>query len=229
MGCGPGQPFGPTITPSPTITNTPTFTSTPTTTATFTPTSTATSTPGPVCKIGDTIFDAVDENIEYGQIDIVSVSTSLNGENLTVIFNLREIPNEITINQNEIAKGSVEYAWGVAIDIDDDLSTGYKPLFPQTGNGYEADLHTLYFKTSEEQKTDSIENLFRKLVSASKYTEDRHFLGAIGTGSIYVNIPARTLTLSGRIEGISQLSYLHFYTFYAASSNSRFLDELCER
>ena len=46
-GCGPGQLFGPTITPSPTITNTPTPTLTPTNTSTptSTPTDTPTSTP----------------------------------------------------------------------------------------------------------------------------------------------------------------------------------------
>jgi len=44
-GCGAGQLFGPTITPSPTITNTPTATLTPT--STFTPSPTASATPTP--------------------------------------------------------------------------------------------------------------------------------------------------------------------------------------
>ena len=49
--CGPGQLFGPTITPSPTLTLTPTPTSTPTSTPTVTPTltPTPTSTPEPAC------------------------------------------------------------------------------------------------------------------------------------------------------------------------------------
>ncbi|MBN1439143.1 MAG: hypothetical protein JW929_07025 [Anaerolineales bacterium] len=49
-GCGPGQLFGPTFTPTPTNTLTPTLTSTPTNTSTATPTSTLspTSTPRPV-------------------------------------------------------------------------------------------------------------------------------------------------------------------------------------
>jgi len=46
-GCGSGQLFGPTLTPSPTITNTPTKTSTPTFTPTDTPTSTPTQTDTP--------------------------------------------------------------------------------------------------------------------------------------------------------------------------------------
>ena len=52
-GCGPGQLFGPTITPSPTPTLTPTLTPTitPSPTATLTPTATAT--PTPSCSIDD--------------------------------------------------------------------------------------------------------------------------------------------------------------------------------
>lgn len=47
-GCGPGQLFGPTLTPTPTITSTPTTTPTPTATATFTPLPTATPTATPL-------------------------------------------------------------------------------------------------------------------------------------------------------------------------------------
>jgi len=79
-GCGPGQLFGPTLTPSPTITNTPTltttptftstvtptftptFTYTPTPTSTFTPSITPTFTPTPVIAI----VSSSSANIRYG-------------------------------------------------------------------------------------------------------------------------------------------------------------------
>ena len=50
--CGPGQIFGPTLTPTPTITATPTLTQTPTATRTATPTRSITPTPACLARSG---------------------------------------------------------------------------------------------------------------------------------------------------------------------------------
>lgn len=70
-GCGAGQVFGPTLTPTPTITMTPTptLTYTPTTTPTYTNTptftSTSTITPTPVHPVGVLVFHKADDAIAY--------------------------------------------------------------------------------------------------------------------------------------------------------------------
>ena len=65
-GCGPGQLFGPTVTPTPTATHTPTATLTPSATPTITPTATFTLTPTPVllqCTIIKTKFQKYPFNV----------------------------------------------------------------------------------------------------------------------------------------------------------------------
>jgi len=58
--CGPGQIFGPTLTPTPTVTLTPTSTSTPTLPPTTTPTPLPTSTPTPVPGLGVKTSEVLD-------------------------------------------------------------------------------------------------------------------------------------------------------------------------
>jgi hypothetical protein len=108
-GCAPGQVLSPTITAIPASTSTaiPASTSTqiPTSTKTPTPTNTATIEPSPtatlapICHLGDTVEGTTDANISIGYVDITKVSTSIKGTRLTVVFTLRELPDQITINQ----------------------------------------------------------------------------------------------------------------------------------
>ena len=57
-------------------------------------------------------------------IDITEVETSLSGETLTAVFHLRDLPETLTFNRTEFGKGTKEYEWEVAIDADNDRSTG---------------------------------------------------------------------------------------------------------
>jgi hypothetical protein len=74
--CGPGQVFGPTLTPTPTNTLTPTPTLTPTITPTFTstpsPTATITATPTPPPGLGvetDKVISSFKDLFEFSEID----------------------------------------------------------------------------------------------------------------------------------------------------------------
>ena len=72
---------------------------------------------------GDTVTDAVSD-VPAAHIDITEVETSLSGERLTVVFHLRDLPETLRFNRTEYGKGTKEYEWEVAIDVDDDRSTG---------------------------------------------------------------------------------------------------------
>ena len=72
---------------------------------------------------GDTVTDAVSD-VPAGHIDITEVETSLSGERLTVVFHLRDLPETLRFNRTEFMQGTKEYGWEVAIDVDNDRSTG---------------------------------------------------------------------------------------------------------
>ena len=72
---------------------------------------------------GDRVIDAVSD-VPAAHIDITEVETSLSGERLTVVFHLRDLPETLRFNRTEYGKGTKEYEWEVAIDVDNDRSTG---------------------------------------------------------------------------------------------------------
>ncbi|MXY95525.1 MAG: hypothetical protein F4Y42_18980, partial [Caldilineaceae bacterium SB0664_bin_27] len=85
-------------------------------------------TPDPCASVeplrpGDAATDAVSD-VPAAHIDITAVETSLSGEVLTVVFHLSDLPDTLRFNRTEHGKGSKEYEWEVAIDVDNDRSTG---------------------------------------------------------------------------------------------------------
>ncbi len=225
-GCGSGQLFGPTITPSPTITNTPTSTPTPTPTATFTPTATATftPTPAPVCNPNTTVQGTINNDIP-GYIDILSVSTTLDGKKLTVAFKVREIPEEITIDKDTLKKGYPELAWGVAIDTDNNPDTGNASFMIDSGYGYDNTLQAFNFKQGSE-RSGTIQNIFRNKTAVWTATKDKG-IHMNASGSITVDQSTNTITLSGNVKGITADSHLHFFTF--SKDTNLLVDEVCQR
>lgn len=53
-------------------------------------------------------------------IDIVGASSELDGETLTAVFHLREIPERMEFNRKGVPDGRVEYMWVVAISTEGD-------------------------------------------------------------------------------------------------------------
>lgn len=238
--CGPGQLFGPTITPTPTSTSTPTLTPTntltltptntltptSTNTPTNTPTSTATSTPEPICNPGTTVLGSIDDDLrEY--VDIVDVSTTLEENKFSVIFTLREIPEEITINLEDTENGWPEIGWGVAIDVDNDPDTGWETFMTNTGYGYDKILQAFYFKQAGSERTGEVQNLFR-FNTAIWNVKDGGGISKGTSGTISVDIEANTITLSANIPGMTADSYLYFFAFHIEEGQQIF-DELCVR
>ena len=72
---------------------------------------------------GDTVTDAVSD-VSAAHVDITEVETSLSEETLTVAFYLRDLPETLRFNRTELGEGTKEYEWEVAIDVDNDRSTG---------------------------------------------------------------------------------------------------------
>ena len=224
--CGAGQLLGPTVTPTPTSTNTPSPTPTNTPTPAPTSTPTLTPTPVPVCNSDASVQGEVNEDmLEY--LDILNVSSILVDSKLTVIFTLREIPDEITINNDNLQKGYPEIAWGIAIDTDNNPDTGQENFLTRSGYGYEYIFQTFNFKIGAE-KTGSIQNLFRSSKTYVWKMKEDHGMSSGATGTFTVNQEEKTITLEAKVKGITVDSYLHFFTFYN-NVDEILQDEICER
>lgn len=66
---------------------------------------------------GESADDPVAMNIP-GYIDIVRVETALDGEILTAILHLRELPEQLEFSRKGAASDSPEYMWMIHIDTD---------------------------------------------------------------------------------------------------------------
>jgi len=141
-----------------------------------------------------------------------------------VIFKLREIPEEITVNRLEDSN-VVELAWGVDIDKDNDSDTGWNS-FLGSGFGYERELSAEYDTRPGKEITGSIQKIFRTRTYVWYIYSDYVTQGSRGT--LIVDPEARTLTLKANIPGITPDAYLSFFTYYTDGSQVKG-DALCER
>jgi len=66
---------------------------------------------------GQSADDPISEELP-GYIDIIGVDSSLDGETLTAIFYLREIPEEMSFNRKGVEDMHLEYMWTVEIDVE---------------------------------------------------------------------------------------------------------------
>lgn len=233
--CRLGQLFMPAVPPPPTlisITNTPTpisITNTPTLTPTLTPI------PGPVCKPGTTVQGTIDNELP-GHFDILKVSTALDGITLTVVFTLREIPDEITRIPYSPNDGCADSGWLVSIDTDNNPNTGFSDLvnsYPVRGYGYEYSLSSFFYTDGGIERKGTIEDLYGNLTIVEKAESEGVWSWTSMTppAKMVVDKNAQTITLIGDIEGITPDSYLHFYTHHSSKElfTSSVADELCQR
>lgn len=224
LACRLGQsPAVPTTTPTETATLTSIPTATLLPTATIPPSSTVTSTPAPVCHPNYIIQGETDEALP-GYIDMLGVATRLDGTRLAVMFIMRDIPEKITIHKENVEPTTMETAWGVAIDTDNDPDTGLTPFMTGAAGGYEYVLQAYNIKDGPE-RSGTIQDLFRNQTSIWITKENNNGWRESTPGSITVDREAKTIILSGNIKGITLDSYLYFFT--ASMDREYVTDEIC--
>ena len=141
-----------------------------------------------------------------GHIEIRGVTTALEGETLTVTFQLRDVPETLTFDRTGVPENALEYSWEVSIDVDNDPETG--------AGGFDYMLSAGYF----------VPPLVKDSNTEARITEPGFvtagILGLDGEGNrvraeadIEVSAEANTITLSGEIPGITEESSLYFKAF----------------
>jgi len=147
-----------------------------------------------------------------GYIDIVGVESSLEGDTLTAIFYLREIPEELAFDREGVEDINLEYMWTVSINIE--------------GNSLASFDHTDYslaaFHAARRESADmpAILRPFRDEVEIMVW-KHKHFPDKSETQLLEVPVNPRLivsqednkLTLIGRIKGINSGSTILFSTF----------------
>ena len=155
---------------------------------------------------GDSVTDAVSD-VPAAHIDITEVETSLSGERLTVVFHLRDLPETLRFNRTEHGEGSKEYEWEVAIDADNDRSTG-PGGFDYLLTAYH--IVRLSHKGADADTTAPIADM------AEASVWEPHFGGSTSTftaADLVVSAEADTITISGYIPGITSESRLTFSAY----------------
>ena len=167
---------------------------------------------------GDSVTDAV-WDVPTAHVDITKVETSLSGERLTVVFHLRKLPETLRFSRREFEQGTVEYAWGVEIDVDNDHSTGR--------DGFDMLLSTYHItgmsrKGNDAEVTAPIGEMleaslrdiepYGSIITVIHTIEDRSSgsIRTVGDGGTTVHVEADTITIADVIPGITSESRLAF-------------------
>ena len=156
---------------------------------------------------GESVFDAVSDTLA-AHVDVTEISTFLSGETLTVVFYLRDVPEELTFNRAGVLKDAIEYSWEVSVDVDGDQETGV--------GGFEYVLSAIDgpFSTSgvrDRSVALTADNLQTNswALKSSGYTSFPEF-DFLEWARIEVSAEEDTITLSGEIPGITEESQLAF-------------------
>ncbi|MYJ78923.1 MAG: hypothetical protein F4047_12445 [Caldilineaceae bacterium SB0670_bin_27] len=170
---------------------------------------------------GDTVTDAVSD-VPAAHVDITEVETSLTGERLTVVFHLRDLPETLKFNRTEFGRGAMEYACEVAIDVDNDLSTGpggfdmlLSAYHITGGSRLEPESDVLasigamvkasLWEIEPDGSISTVTYTIRQLADGSSRT--------VGDGGTTVHVEADTITIADVIPGITSTSRLAFETY----------------
>ena len=149
---------------------------------------------------GQKVVDEVSETLP-GYIDLVSVSSSLEGEMLSVTFEVAELPSELTFDRSGMRKDVLEYSWTASVVIDEE------------DEQYSYELQATHFVYTTDANRDRVIPIaVVGQLQADVWENDivELFSMAISDASLEVSPTDNTLTLSGRIPGITEKSRLYF-------------------
>jgi len=144
-------------------------------------------------------------------VDIVGASSDLNGETLTAVFHLREIPERMEINRKAVANNRIEYMWVVAISIEGDPNVAL--------NRFDYWLEASYTAT---RFTDNSRGIMRDVNAAlrggvlkynPKSDEQTLLMDHLEQNvDLVISHQDNTLTLVGLVPGITANSTITFST-----------------
>ena len=174
--------------------------------------------------IGETV-EAEPSDYLPGYIDIVKVESTLLDDELTVVFHLRDIPEEITFYREGLETGYVEYSWDVMI-----FDSGHiEPWvdFRDRQSRFKYQLNTAHYAKAGESlvpTSDAISNIADTNVWEFKEKEDKeksYYTQALWSAELKVSHENNTLTMTGHVPEMSSESLLLVETYDYFHGNDR--------
>lgn len=159
----------------------------------------------PILTPGQTVLDAA-ADVPAAHIDITEINSALSGERLTVVFQLRDVPETLTFDRTGVPENAMEYIWEVSVDVDNDRTTG--------SYGFDYSLSTLHFVLPRAGGLNTTAAIDAPgLVQTDIWELEEHDARGIAEGRLELSVEDNTLTLSGEIPGITAQSRLAFGAF----------------
>ena len=152
---------------------------------------------------GQAVESAASDKLS-SHIDITRVITALAGETLTAVFHLRDVPEFLTFNRTGIEDNYVEYSWQVLIDVDTDLD-----IDPPGFNYILSASYSVHLGDSGNNDTLPIESM----VEANIWKVDDLGYTIFDPATLEVSAEEETITLAGKVPGITSRSRVVFETF----------------
>ena len=179
------------------------------------------------CTSGNSYND-IEGDVSKDYLDILKVETTIENEVLTVVMHFKSLTDDITINKFGVEKNTLEYFWGVGIDVDNDPNTGSKANMTNYGSisGIDYQL-SLFHITSENIMTGK---LFEGLIeNATIWMWDDVNKGFSYFHGTFIDwaIDNKTITLSESIPGINDDSKLYFVAEEFIPISGIAFDHLC--
>lgn len=141
-----------------------------------------------------------------GHIDVRDIAVALDGETLTVTFHLRDLPETLTFDRSGVPANALEYSWEVSIDVDNDRATG--------PGGYDYMLSAGYFVHPLVKGSNTAARMTDPgFVTARILGLDAEGNRRLAAAAIVVSAADNTITLTGKIPGITAESPLRFRAY----------------
>jgi WD40 repeat protein len=155
--------------------------------------------PSGLIELNDRVEDPVND-VNESYIDVIGFTASLEGETLTAIFELRELPPELTFNRDDMPKDKsyLEYWWGVEVYLSPDHED------------YDYKINAYYVVSNEPAFAGPIEDIVQ--VRVLQYEGEGSSTYMDVPASIEVDYENNTITLRGAIPGITEDAVFSFQT-----------------
>ena len=160
---------------------------------------------------GQSANDPVANNIP-AYVDMTRVESNLEGEILTAVFHLREIPEKLEFNRKGVDKMSPEYMWMVHIDadgVDESESQRYEYTFGAFSN---ISLGRAHPQATTHLFEDGVQIILWEHQHDREEPETR-LIDVPVDPRLIVSHEDNTLTLVSEVPGITSKSVLMFSTF----------------
>lgn len=169
--------------------------------------------PGGYLKMlpGQSALDPTEDDIP-AYIDIIGVDTSLDGETLTAVFYLRDIPEEMEFNREGVKDLHSEYMWTIEIFVENSEESESEQIEYMLGAVYSARRVLADTPASTRPFKDAVRSTLWK--ANHDHEQDVVFLINV---PVYVRMLVSheddTLTLISEVPGITSESTLSFSTY----------------